>query len=79
MWIMPRGSSRVSLVEAQDAQQHAPLLGAQRVAVAAGELILNPLAKVGPFAKAKLLQYALEPRRVFVGAACLLGFMFVVG
>lgn len=66
-------------VETQDTQQHAALLSTQRIAVAAGELILDPFAKVRSLAKAKLLHHALEPRRVCVGAAGLLGLMLMLG
>ena len=58
--------------EAEDAPQHAALLRAQRVALAAGERVLDQLAQIGFLAEAEGLQQAIEPRRFLVGGALLL-------
>src|SRR5262245_37099741 len=49
------------LAEAQSAAEHAPLLRAQRVALAAGESVLDEFTEIGLFAKTEALEQALEP------------------
>jgi hypothetical protein len=62
----------------EDAAEHAALLRAQRVALAAGERILDQLAEVGLLAEAEGLKQALEPRCLLVGRTSLLGFKVVL-
>src|SRR5262245_54049236 len=49
------------LAEAQSAAKHASLLRAQRVALAAGESVLDEFTEIGLFAKTEALEQALEP------------------
>ena len=67
------------LAEAQDAPEHAALLRAQRVALAAGKRILDQLAQVRLLAETEGLQQALEPGHLLIGRTRFLVGKLVLG
>ena len=67
------------LAEAEDAAQHAALLRAQGIALAAGKSVLDQLAQVRLLAETERGEQALEPGYLLVGLAGLLGRNVVFG
>ena len=55
------------LAEAQDAPEHAALLRAQRIALAARQRILDQFAQVRLLAETESLEQALEPGHLLIG------------